>query len=408
MNIVLSRQLLQFVSLITLCSLSYRIALGGNEYARLAPTPLVIRFARRIRQLATLAVFAPPHLLVLVSVVGVDGVGHVDREHKRPPQGDLKEVLAACTIVEGRARPPDSLPKDRRARPALASGPNLLVVEKTNHGDILVLSNVVGLGILGKGGDGGEAGALVVEAGGVKELVVSTAKASGLGVIEGELKVSDRGGLDVEFGRDHGEKNWVVALLPRRLGLLLLLRGHLESVLDKLGKDRLKVILLVNLESGPLIPCLEVNTEGRNAAYGLLEVHELLLEGSVRLLDDNPTGDRQVAIEPRVPQASPVALDIQLGDVTGAGLLRAGLNAEVGGIGMSSNDLEASRSGSIVGATNHEGDDRRRIPREVVLSTRFQRTLPLFKLVQLDKIIPEHGTKVGNIVEWCRGVCKVF
>lgn len=87
----------------------------------------------------------------------------------------------------------------------------------------------------------------------------------------------------------------------------------------------------------------------------LFQVDEVLRELAVGGGDNHATGDAQVAIEPRMPEPSAVALHVQLRDLArGSAVLGAGLDAEVGGIGVAADDLEAARVGGGVGAADTE------------------------------------------------------
>mmetsp|Transcript_19833 Transcript_19833/g.36955 ORF Transcript_19833/g.36955 Transcript_19833/m.36955 type:complete len:226 (-) Transcript_19833:711-1388(-) len=136
-------------------------------------------------------------LLVLGGVVGVNGVGHVDGEDERAATRGLEEVLVPPPVVQSARDTAHGLPHDRGPGSALARTSYLLVIEEAHHGDVgVLLEHLLVRCVLRQALDGRVARGLVVEAGGVQELLVGSSEGRGLGVIEGELEVGDLSDLD--------------------------------------------------------------------------------------------------------------------------------------------------------------------------------------------------------------------
>ena len=102
----------------------------------------------------------------------------------------------------------------------------------------------------------------------------------------------------------------------------------------------LEVRLLVRRELAALVGGRQVDGEVRDAQQRPLDVHELLRERAVGLLDDDGARERELPVEPRVPQPAAVGLDVDLNAAVRA-LLGAGLELEHGRIRVRAHDVEA-------------------------------------------------------------------
>ena len=99
--------------------------------------------------------------------------------------------------------------------------------------------------------------------------------------------------------------------------------------------------------------------------------HQLGLAHSHLLLHDDAARHRQVAVEPRVPEAAAVRLHVELSDPARAGGAGgARLDAKVGGVGVAADDLQGAGGGGggAVGTTDGEGDECGCVPRVEVLA----------------------------------------
>ena len=95
------------------------------------------------------------------------------------------------------------------------------------------------------------------------------------------------------------------------------------------------MLLLVHLEGTTFLGSLEMNAKRRDASEWFVDLDEALLHRFLPILrlgtDQNSSRDTQVAIEPRVPQTSAVALNCQLNAATGTALAPR-LHLEVGAV----------------------------------------------------------------------------
>ena len=93
------------------------------------------------------------------------------------------------------------------------------------------------------------------------------------------------------------------------------------------------MLLLVHLEGTLFLSSLKMNAKRRDASEWFVDLDEALLHRFLPILrlgtDQNSSRDTQVAIEPRVPQTSAVALHAQLNAATGTALAPR-LHLEVG------------------------------------------------------------------------------
>ena len=95
------------------------------------------------------------------------------------------------------------------------------------------------------------------------------------------------------------------------------------------------MLLLVHLEGATFLGSLKMNAKRRDARNWLFDLDKALLNGFLPILrlgtDQNSPRDTQIAIEPRVPQTSAVALDSQLDTAAGTALA-PWLDLEVGAV----------------------------------------------------------------------------
>ncbi len=115
--------------------------------------------------------------------------------------------------------------------------------------------------------------------------------------------------------------------------------GSLEDALGDRGEDGQEMGLVVE---GELVRhgAVEMDGERGNAADGLVEMDEAVVEGAVFVADNDAAAQREVAVEPGVPEASAVGGDAELQKAL---LLepRDGLDLETRTVGVGADDVEA-------------------------------------------------------------------
>ena len=128
-------------------------------------------------------------------------------------------------------------------------------------------------------------------------------------------------------------------------------RTGTQRCLHGVSNDGRHVALEVHFESIVERP-IEVDGEARDAHDGAVHLDELMREFGFNAIastaHENASGDAEVAVEPRVPEASTIVLHAHLQEV-GGGRLGVGLQAGAGGIGVRADDHEPV-AGAVFGA----------------------------------------------------------
>ena len=285
-------------------------------------------------------------LVVLLGIEGVEAVGAVNGEQEGVVDGrDLEARVAVGDVVDELG--------DHRAAGALAGRrADLLVVKESDDGDHIIVGGAERLADERLGG--AEAREEVVDAGGADELVVGAGDSGGLRVDDGEVKVLDVVGAAAGLLGEVLEQDAVVALDINHLAVRGV--GLVEGVGRELrGHEGDQVGLLVGGEGLALLRGGEVDGEVGEDEELLVDLDELGLEGALAAaLEEDAAGDGELAVKPRVPQTTTIALhrDALEAGALGAGL---GLHGEVRAVGVGADDLDAVAG--LVAAADAEGDD---------------------------------------------------
>ncbi len=249
--------------------------------------------------------------LVPLAVVRVDGVAHVRGEADGAGERPGAVLRGAAARVD---RTVQDVAEQRALRTGVGLAAGLLVVEGGQHRDVRQPGGAV------RGGDGGERGGGRVH----REQVVQARAGQQLAV-----PAEVGGGLDVvrhEVPADH-----VVGGHPGPLGDV----GDQRALVDRAeAPDRGEVALLVELHA--LVDlAVQVDGELRHAQQRLVQLDEA--DGAV--LEREPAGDAEVAVQPGVQRDTAVDLHRDLPPARRAGV-RQRLDAQVGRVGVGTDDPE--------------------------------------------------------------------
>ena len=355
--------------------------------------------------------------LVLARVVGVHGVGHVGGDQEGGGEGLLEGCFGdgRCfgrVRVEGGDHRQAAQDGWQKIGVGAVRGEraDFFVVEARDEADRGVVFQSGGsLNGVDETHDGAVRHVEVVEAGREDELVVETAQARELRIVQDQLEVNDvRDGRDVGGGGDDGEELRVVAVRHglERLEVSLSLGfagralggglGGLVELLLHQTEDGQQLILLVRVEIGL---AMQVDGESGNAKDGLVDLDQLLDKVAVGVLDEHAAGDAEVAVEPGVPKTAAVELDADLLEPVGA-LLAGGLDAQAGGVGMGADHADGVARLPL--ATDGEGDDGGAIACQVVLATRLDDRGPVVALAdELEAGLLKEGDRGGYSMVGC-------
>mmetsp|Transcript_18083 Transcript_18083/g.31204 ORF Transcript_18083/g.31204 Transcript_18083/m.31204 type:complete len:267 (-) Transcript_18083:479-1279(-) len=242
----------------------------------------------------------------------MDAVGRIGGDEEALAEGHLGGVRGARLL--GLCESAHELGEEGGAGAVGRVRPDLLVVEEDNRAGVGVrLQLLVVLARRDQRLGGAEGGDEVVEARRVHELLEQPADGRRLRVRQQQLEVDDRQRVDVELLGEGGEEHRVVLLLHRRVGR----RRHrrpahrLQLRLDGGAEDGLEVVLLVELE-GLVHLRVQVDRQRRDSQHRLFEVDQSGVESAAGGPDDDAACEGQVSVEPSVPEAAAIELDIDL------------------------------------------------------------------------------------------------
>lgn len=357
----------------------------------------------------------PVVALVLAGVVGVYAVGHVGRDEERGAERLLKggrhgilHVLVRGFRGRDGARDAGQPADDGGEHVGIGAlgrgGADFLVVEAGHEADGRVRVEGLVLCRRDQALHAAERHAKVVEARGKDELVVEAAKARLVGVVEDQLKVDNLGGLDPGVLGDDIDEVGVMTLghVLERLEVGAG-RGRLGGVTVELGGHKpcngQHLVLLVGIK---VALAMQVDGEGRDSDEGAVDLDETGDNG-IRVLfaDEDATGDAQVAIEPRVPDATAIGLDADLQEAVGR-LLADGLDAQAGRVGVGADHADWV-SGLPLG-TDGEGNDGRAVAGHIVLAAGLdggEPAIPLLEILEAG-IVEGSGRRGDGMVGWDR------
>lgn len=330
--------------------------------------------------------------LVLASVVGVDGVGHVGGDEERARERLLKgsgllalvvDLLVAAVAGGVAVAGEDGQAAQHRGQQVGVGTlgglrTDLLVVEADGHADGGVV--VKGLGLangLDETLNGAIGHAQIVEARGEDELVVDAADDGFLRVVEDELEVDDGGDVGSKLVGNDVEHGGVVAHghLLERLEVLVLLHSITLAGLFRLGalvelgggktRDGEQLDLIIGFEVGLAV---QVNSQRGDSQQWLVDLDQLLHD-AVTLTDQHAASKTQITVEPRVPYATAVGLDADL-QVADVALPGDGLDSQAGRISVSADNGDGVAGTPL--AADSKGEDGRAVAGEVVLAARAQ------------------------------------
>mmetsp|Transcript_36606 Transcript_36606/g.92788 ORF Transcript_36606/g.92788 Transcript_36606/m.92788 type:complete len:411 (-) Transcript_36606:363-1595(-) len=261
---------------------------------------------------------------VLLRVVRVHRVRRV-RGQKEAPARRHKLCLSRCVRrvrCEAGGDALQRLAHDWAGRARQRLGAALLVIEERDHAHVARSGRRRGRTI-DERTQGSEAMDLVVEARRGEELVREPPHLRGLRVEEREVEVHDVARRAAQLGAQQREQLGGVPPLEGHVcrrrrawrgrgGVGRCVGGRLVHGLRHHGEDGLQVRLLVDRELGALVGRLQVDAQVGDAQQRPAHADELLVEGAARLAHDDLARDRELPVEPRVPQPTSVRLDVDL------------------------------------------------------------------------------------------------
>ena len=261
--------------------------------------------------------------LVLVGVVRVGGVGHVGRAAHRA--GQRAEVLVP-PAAEAQHDPLGDRGQQRGRGATVGRGADLLVVEEHEHRD-----RPGGRGVVRRDRRAAPR-ARPSSSTGCRAAAADTSSSDSAdqrargGVVEHEVPPEDGRRRHVELLGDEGRERprGDVAQAPHRAEVLLGVQQQ------PVGGD---------------LP-VEVDGELRHPEQRPVDEEEPLGR-AVAVAHHHPTGEPEVAVEPRVEEGAAVHLDGQL-PVAGPAGVGVGLHPEVGAVGVGADDAER-RAGRLPG-----------------------------------------------------------
>ncbi|GMT19963.1 hypothetical protein PFISCL1PPCAC_11260, partial [Pristionchus fissidentatus] len=221
----------------------------------------------------------------------------------------------------------------------------------------------------------------IVEARARDELLLCSDDRLGLAVVEIEVEVDQIGGLAaLSHCLAHEIEELRVVLAADVTGitgrnLRLLGCSSIESRGSERLEDRTQVRLVIALELGSVR--LQMNGQIGNAHDRAANVDQLADE-LVVLLEGDFTGQRQISVEPRAPEAATVRRHSDLDELVSL-LSRDGFHSQTGRVGVADDYGEAVAR--LVRAAHREREDGRTVLGDEVLLLRFH--LPLLALLQL-------------------------
>eukprot|EP00754_Rhynchopus_humris_P037968 Rhum_TRINITY_DN20671_c0_g1::Rhum_TRINITY_DN20671_c0_g1_i1::g.171558::m.171558 len=350
---------------------------------------------RAVRRVALVRVVLDRHALVhlgavvhlvAVRVVGVHAVHAVHAGHERRADRLLERVRVRR---EHRRDPAHHVVGERRPGADGRGAAHLLVVVHGQHGDHLVgLDGALVVDVRLETLESVVARHLVVDARGEQELLIETADHGVLRVVQVQVEVDQVLAVDTHLPRNQVKQLLVVALLRRVLVLLrLLLLALLARRVHKLAHDLRaehgqQMLLLVEGERLTLLRARQVDGKVGDAQDGPRHLDQLRLQAVGRLVH-NLARDGNVAVEPRVPEASSVRLHADVLVAT-ALLQRLRLQHKAGAVRVRAHDLEAAASVRLREVSaNHKGDERALVPRGEVASVGLELAGPLVVFHQL-------------------------
>ena len=146
----------------------------------------------------------------------------------------------------------------------------------------------------------------IVEAWRADEILIESHQLAGIAVSEAEIEIDDLLCTDSDLRRDKPDDSLVVLAEDLPLVLEMLIQQLLHCLRIK---HRLEVVLLVWFKLFPV--GTEVDGQVGYLQQGLCRTPQLRSVLSL-LLVHHPAGENEVAVEPGVPQTTPVSGDVTL------------------------------------------------------------------------------------------------
>ena len=303
--------------------------------------------------------------LVFGGVIGMNGVRLVNGQAKGA--GNHAGHVGAA---HGRGHFAHGFRQYGRTGTVRTTTAHFFVVKTDNHANVRVATDIVGRQGFRRAKDGGQ----IVETSTVQKFLVHATNRSALGIVERQVPVGNLVDTDIEFFGNLLQQEWFLALVPTiavELGFGRLFEFGIGGHVGGRGNNGRRVFFRVDVKGLFFVGRLQVNAEGRNPGNGLGDLDQLVGNLTIFFSNQDFSTNTQITVKPGVPKASTVGFDTQLQAIVLGWLATAGFDAQIGTIGMTTNNFEATLVGLKLGADG-KGHERGMMDCVVVLATRLE------------------------------------